>query len=107
MQDRRGLVRHQVDFNGRLIFADGSLVHDCRVLDMTQDGARIDLFAALTVPDRVYLWESQTTMVFECAVCWRKPGAIGVRFEGSCGRVMRQAIVEACSLGPVAALRQT
>lgn len=69
---------------------------------MTEDGARIELFAALEVPDRAYLWERQTNMVFECAVKWRKPGVIGVGFESTCGRVMRQAIVEACSLGMLA-----
>ena len=106
MQDRRALARQEVDFNGKLIFVDAARIVDCSVMDMTEDGARVELFSALEIPDRVYLWERQTNTVFECAVRWRKPGAIGVSFQSSCGRVMRQAIVEACSLGPVAAARR-
>jgi PilZ domain len=101
MQDRRKLVRHRVDFNGKLIYPDGTRLLDCRVVDMTEDGARLELSSAMEMPDRVYLWERQTNMVFECTVQWRKPGVSGVRFEGSCGHVMRRAIVEACSLGTI------
>lgn len=103
MQDRRALARQNVEFNGKLIFVDAARIIDCRVVDMTEDGARVELSGATEMPDRVYLWERQTNMVFECAVRWRKPGCIGISFQGSCGRVMRQAIVEACSLGTVEA----
>jgi hypothetical protein len=105
MLDRRALARHRVDFNGRVIVPDASSLFECRVMDMTEDGARLELFNAMEMPDRVYLWERQTNMVFECAVKWRKPGAVGVGFEGRCGHVMRQAILEACSLGPVVCRR--
>lgn len=101
MQDRRTLIRHRVDFSGKLIYPDGSRLLDCRAVDMTEDGARLELVSAMEMPDRLYLWERQTNMVFECAVQWRKPGVIGVRFQESCSHVMRQAIVEACSLGTI------
>lgn len=97
MQERRALARHQVDFNGKLIFVDASSVLDCTVGNMTEDGARIGLPREVEVPKRVYLWERQTNMVFECEVRWRDRDRIGVRFLDTCGRLMRQAIVEACS----------
>jgi len=106
MHDRRQLDRHRVDFNGMLISPDASRLLDCSVMDMTEDGARIELFSAMETPDRLYLWERQTNMVFECTVQWRKPGVIGVSFQG-CGHVMRRAIVEACSLGSAAASDQS
>ena len=99
MKDRRALVRLEVDFNAKLIFVGAARVLDGNVFDMTADGARLELFAAMELPDTAYLWEVKTNSVFQCAVIWRKPGCAGVRFAGSCGRVMRLAIVEACALG--------
>ena len=100
MDDRRATPRHKVDLGGKLLFPDASRIVDCRVVDMTEDGARIKFAAGLDVPDRAYLWELKTNMVFECNVRWRKAGSIGVSFQ-TCNRVMRQAIVEACTLGPL------
>jgi hypothetical protein len=95
--NRRALPRHLVDFNAKLVLVDGSRVVDCCIVDMTADGARIEV--GIGIPDRVYLWELQTNMVFECAVRWREGKEVGVHFITDCSRVMRQAIVEACSRG--------
>jgi hypothetical protein len=105
MKDRRALVRQKVDFNAKLIFVDAARVLDCNVVDMTADGARLELFAAMELPERAYLWENHTNSVFECTVIWRKPGCAGVRFANSCQRILRLAIVEACALGSGRPLR--
>jgi hypothetical protein len=97
MLDRRALPRHLVDFKARLVLVDGSRVVDCCILDMTPDGARIAV--GVEIPDRVYLWELQTNMVFECSVRWREGKEAGIYFIKDCSKVMRQAIVEACSRG--------
>jgi PilZ domain-containing protein len=95
MKDRRAVARQKVDFNAKLIFVDAARVLDCNVVDMTLDGARLELFAALELPEQIYLWERRANAVFECTVIWRMPGCAGVRFADCCGRNMRLAIVEA------------
>jgi hypothetical protein len=64
MHDRRAIARHRVDLGGKLLFPDASCVVDCRVVNMTEDGARIELPSGVDVRDRVYLWEFHTNMVF-------------------------------------------
>jgi hypothetical protein len=95
MKDRRALARQKVNFNAKLIFVDAARVLDCNVVDMTIDGARLELFAALELPEQIYLWERRANAVFECTVIWRMPECAGVRFADCCGRNMRLAIVEA------------
>ena len=68
MKDRRALARQKVDFNAKLIFVDAARALDCNVVDMTPDGARLELFAALELPERIYLWERRTNPIFECNV---------------------------------------
>jgi hypothetical protein len=62
------------------------------VVDMTCDGARLELFAALELPEQIYLWERRTNPIFECNVIWRLPGCAGVRVADRCGRSMRLAM---------------
>lgn len=101
MLERRALQRHAVKFDSKLIFVDASRVVDCTVTDMTEDGARIRTANDVGAPNRFYIWERQTNSVFECELRWRKRKIIGVRFMDKCGRLMRKAIVEACSQPPI------
>jgi hypothetical protein len=97
MLERRALQRHEVRFDSKLIFVDASRVVDCTLSNMTEDGARIRTADEVAVPSRFYVWERQTNSVFECELRWRKRRVLGVRFLDTCGRLMRQAIVEACA----------
>ena len=65
---KRALARQKVDFNAKLIFVDAARALDCNVVDMTLDGARLELFAALELPEQIYLWERRTNPIFECNV---------------------------------------
>src|SRR5262245_44704759 len=98
MLERRTSCRKTVNLRSKLIFLDGSRIVDCTVEDMSEDGARIAAKRGTKPPQRFYLWERQTNMVFECVLCWRKGSTFGVRFGDPCNRVMRQAIMEACSI---------
>jgi hypothetical protein len=53
----------------------------CFILDISQDGAKIAVREAFTLPDRLRLYFSPTAQTFRlCVVRWRKEEAIAVQF---------------------------
>jgi hypothetical protein len=96
MQEKREFPRYDVEIEGRLIFADGSCVLDCVIIDISESGARIKTALDVTAPPRVYLWQAKTATVFECEVRWQERKLIGLLFVDICGRQMRKSLIEAC-----------
>jgi hypothetical protein len=96
MQQKRAFPRYDVEIEGRLIFADGSCVLDCMIMDISESGARIKTALDVAAPPRVYLWQAKTATVFECEVRWQERKLIGLLFVDICGRQMRKSLIEAC-----------
>jgi hypothetical protein len=96
MQEKRAYPRFDVEIEGRLIFADGSCVLDCVIVDISESGARIKAALDVTAPPRAYLWQAKTATVFECEVRWQERKLIGLVFVDICGRQMRKSLIEAC-----------
>jgi hypothetical protein len=96
MQEKRAFPRYDVEIEGRLIFADGSFVLDCMIMDISESGARIKTALDVAAPPRVYLWQAKTATVFECEVRWQERKLIGLLFVDICGRQMRKSLIEAC-----------
>jgi hypothetical protein len=99
MQEKREFPRYDVEIEGRLIFADGTCVLDCVIIDISESGARIKTALDVVAPHRVYLWQAKTAMVFECEVRWQERKLIGLLFVDICGRQMRRSLIEACFPG--------
>lgn len=97
MQEKRAFPRHDVEIEGRLIFADGACVLECVIIDISEDGARVKTALDVQAPERVYLWQAKTATVFDCEVRWQEHKLVGLSFVDICGRQMRRTLIEACS----------
>ena len=77
----RAFVRQQVHIDAKIAAPDMSSCVDCVVVDISENGALVSASRnAAAIPDRVYLWQSKTGIVFECEVRWRKLNLVGLRF---------------------------
>lgn len=66
--------------NGTLVYGDG---HRLAVVikDLSEDGARIEFFQKIELPDDVVLSEPMMRLRREAIVVWRSDGAAGLRFK--------------------------
>jgi len=97
MREKRAFPRHDVEIEGRLVFADGTCMLDCTIIDISEGGARIKTTLDVRAPARAYLWQAKTATVFDCEVRWQEHKLIGLHFVDICGRQMRRTLMEACS----------
>jgi hypothetical protein len=94
MNERRNFPRSKVLIGGKLISPDMSCSVDIAIRDLSEDGALVTSAVPVPVPDRVYLWESESGTIIECVVRWRKDGRVfGLYFTDSRGRERRRALI--------------
>jgi hypothetical protein len=81
---------------GHLILARGQEVTKCKIVDLSEGGARINAGSAsiLRVSDEVHLYESKDGNIFECVVRWTKGLEVGLQFVDICGREKRRHLIE-------------
>lgn len=73
--------RHYVWSGARIARADGSAVEFCRLLDISDGGARLEVANAEALPDNFTLLLSYDGRMYrQCAVVWRSQGSVGVEF---------------------------
>ncbi len=80
-QDQRGFERSPADFKAKGILPHPGNVIDCTVLDISENGARIELRDIDIVPHRFKLFIPQTHTLCECRVARQSGREIGVQFE--------------------------
>ena len=93
MQDQRTAPRREVKIPGRLLMPDCSVTLECLIVDVSDAGARVRTELALILPERVYLWRSDTADLFDCEVRWQLAKEAGLSIVDSCGRQMRRALI--------------
>jgi hypothetical protein len=59
---------------------DGSGLHDCTLVDISDHGARLVIEEAVTVPDNLSLLLYRDGEAFPCEIIWRCNCAIGIQF---------------------------
>ena len=84
----RGAERRQ------LLFVDEPCVVECKIRNISEDGALLRMLDSVSLPAVVLLWEQRTGAIHECQVRWRRGQTVGVRFADACGRAMRRAVLE-------------
>ncbi len=68
----------------RMVVADGSVLEDCRIIDISGSGARIEVKDLDAVPDQFVLVLSYDGHLRrQCSVMWRSETTIGVEFDHS------------------------
>jgi hypothetical protein len=96
MQDQRAFPRHRVEIPGKLISPHSPFSVDCRVANLSQDGALVTASLEAALPKRLYLWQAETGTLFQCEVRWQRQREIGLRFVDVAGRPWRAALIERC-----------
>jgi hypothetical protein len=80
--DQRKSRRYSVGHGARIVWDDGSSPQNCRILDVSAHGARLELETAATVPDKFMLLLSHDGgLRRQCCVIWRSENAVGIEFN--------------------------
>ena len=82
--NRREQFRRTVIKGAKIIFNNRKSTLDCRVRDMTMDGARLDLSTQQLLPHEFGLQVSGNP-VRRCGLCWARGTFVGVRFLPEAG----------------------
>jgi len=82
MDDKRKSPRRRVLKGGKIVFADALRVIDCRIRDLSPDGARLIIASTMGIPDTFLLLEQSTGKLYPTSVVWRQAAALGVKFNG-------------------------
>ena len=80
--ERRAEDRRRVVKRGEIRFMRGTFSVDVVIRDQTADGARLEVPLDATIPDAFDLAIPVEMRRIACAVTWREPGRMGVRFLG-------------------------
>jgi hypothetical protein len=78
--ERREGTRVATRLAGKLISADGFLHPDCTVLDLSRNGARVHISAAIRLPPPAALLLVDEGLLFDAAVAWRRGNETGLVF---------------------------
>jgi hypothetical protein len=77
-QNKRRFILH----GARIVLADGSVLEDCRIIDISGTGARLQVKDLGAVPDQfVLLLSYDGHLRRQCSVVWRSEKTIGIEFN--------------------------
>jgi hypothetical protein len=80
--NRRKAVRRVIGYGAKVVASDGSWNRDCRVLDVSQTGAKLAFEKATELPeDFILVLSQQGNAMRRCRVVWAAGREMGVRFE--------------------------
>ncbi|MDD7908929.1 PilZ domain-containing protein [Pseudovibrio exalbescens] len=78
--ERRRSRRRRTLKEGRVVFNDHSVVIDCTIRDLSDEGARLLLETTQDIPDEFFLYIVQHRQRAKVEVRWRTGDAMGVEF---------------------------
>jgi hypothetical protein len=81
MDDKRTVPRLRSFLKGRIIFNGGQTNLECLIRDVSAGGARLELSASVTLPDRFDLYLPHREATCKAHVQWRRGSQLGVAFE--------------------------
>jgi hypothetical protein len=105
MHNNRAPSRLKSGIDGKVIAPSSSLWADCRILDMSESGAVVAAIVPDPAPERLYLWQASTSVLFECNVIWQRSGTLGLRFTDPLARAPTRASLGTAALVPYSASR--
>jgi PilZ domain-containing protein len=77
--------RHFIAHGARIVLADSSLLENCRIIDISDTGARLEVKNLDAVPDQfILLLSYDGRLRRQCSVVWRSETAIGIEFIPDC-----------------------
>jgi hypothetical protein len=80
--DRRKGKRRYVNNGARIVCDSDSHLQNCRMLDVSAFGARLELETPTALPDKfVLLLSNDGKFRRQCKVIWRTENAVGIEFN--------------------------
>lgn len=80
--NRRKSVRRTIGYGAKIVAIDGSWEHDCRVVDVSDSGAKLMVQEKHDLPkDFILALSLDGKATRQCHVMWTKDTEIGVVFE--------------------------
>lgn len=84
--NRRKSVRRAIGYGATILASDGSWSRKCRIIDISQSGAKLGLDQPADLPQDFLLALSQRARpTRRCRVVWTANDQVGVQFEPSNG----------------------
>jgi hypothetical protein len=97
MREYHAYPHHSVAIDGRIIGPHLSCFVPCVLRVLSEDVALVSTADWASLPDRVYLWQARTGIIFKCGVEWEQDGTLfGLNFIDDESRPRRQALIQAC-----------
>jgi hypothetical protein len=85
--NRRKSVQRSIAYGATVIAPDGSWSRQCKVVDVSQTGARLALDQAADLPaDFVLALSQRGKPIRHCRVVWTAENQMGVEFQGATKR---------------------
>jgi hypothetical protein len=81
MDDKRSTPRLRSFLKGRVLFNGGQNSLDCLIRDISPTGARLELSASVTLPDRFDLYLPHRDETCKVHSQWRRGTQLGVAFD--------------------------
>jgi PilZ domain len=79
--DARRAKRERTFLPARISFGEGALKADCVVTQLSPTGARINIAAAVALPDRFNIAIPQRGLTCRAKLVWRKDDLAGLEFD--------------------------
>lgn len=80
--NRRKAVRRAIGYGAKIVAIDGSWERDCRVVDVSDSGAKLTIQEQSDLPkDFILALSTDGRATRQCHVMWVKDSEIGVVFE--------------------------
>jgi len=80
--ERRRVHRRRTLKEGRIVFANQSMIFDCIIRDLSDYGARLKLETTMDIPDEFLLYVVHLRQRVKAEVRWRTGDTLGVEFIG-------------------------
>jgi hypothetical protein len=80
MIEKRAAPRHRVLKHGTLAFRDGGGI-ECTVRNISSNGARLDIFNPVGLPDTFTLVIETDNFMRRCHAVWSSEQRVGVAFD--------------------------
>ncbi len=81
MNDKRTTPRLRSFLKGRVLFNGGQNSLECLIRDISPTGARLELSASVTLPDRFDLYLPHRDETSKVQIQWRRGSQLGIAFE--------------------------
>ncbi|HEY8578727.1 MAG TPA: PilZ domain-containing protein [Beijerinckiaceae bacterium] len=84
-EERRGSKRYAVSLDARIVYNGGRAVLNCRVVDVSATGAKLELDERVSVPERFTLVIDTLGESHSARLAWRAGSGVGVAFAPRAG----------------------